>query len=336
MLADRNQGEFTEDCALPIRVLKSAEDNDTKDKNYAYSIRHIDLISQKLGIPWEPSKDVPFFPKPMFMGFEWDLDQKMVTLSENKQEKYIDSIKDWTCTMTHTLEEVQSLHGHLSHAALVIPAAKPPPIPIPLYSGCTALNTFSDASSNVGLTIIIGNKWHAWRLHQSWKCDEHDIRWAESITFEFLVRYMLTLNIPRDLVTVYGNNQGVISAWQKGSSRNKPTNYMIRWIHKLFETPPCKIFTKYIPSKHNLANGPSRGIYPPPNLHYHASPSLPSLQTSSLTMMTHAVMPLASNISFECISPLLNTAPNASDSNTCPTTNTHTAIAPYPSNLTTI
>ena len=58
-----------------------------------------------------------------------------------------------------------------------------PPIPIPLYPHTTDHQAFSNASTSYGLAVVIGNKWHAWKLYRCWQRDGHDIGWAESVTF---------------------------------------------------------------------------------------------------------------------------------------------------------
>lgn len=237
------------------------------------------------------------------MGFEWDLDQKTVALTQGKHDKYIMAIREWLCTTVHTLEETQKLHGPLTHASLVIPEgcaylaslqamlgifrdnpfmphrqprgtidklkwwlqALPghPPCPIPHHPFSLNPNAYSDASSSHGLAITISGKWRAWRLHRNWKCDEQDIRWAESIVFEFLVWTLLIIDKSSAPLMVYGDNQGIIEAWRKGCNRNKPTNTTFKRILAVLVSPPCHIFANYIPSGINPTDGPSRGEYPP-------------------------------------------------------------------------
>jgi len=295
-LADGTHEEFAEDCRFPIQDLAT-------DSGFTFSMEHINDISNQLGIPWEPTKDTPFSSKPTFMGFEWDLVNKTVTLTNSKRQKYLSAIQEWSKAAKHTLEDVQKLHGRLSHASLVIPEGSAyltslqamlgifgsspfmprtpprglptdlqwwshaltssPPLPIPHHIHSLDFNAFSDASSGCGLAITIGDRWRAWRLHKNWKRDERDIGWAESIAFEMLIRMLLTIDSSSTPLTVYGDNQGVIEAWQKGCSHNKPTNASFRRIHAILASPPRRVFAKYIPSKRNPADGPSRGKYPP-------------------------------------------------------------------------
>jgi len=240
------------------------------------------------------------------MGFEWDLENKTVALTHGKRDKYLSAITEWRKSAKHTLEDTQKLHGRLSHASLTIPEgsayltslqtmlgifgsnpfmprtpprgltadlqwwshalSSSPPLPIPHHTHTLDLDAFSDASSGFGLAVTIGDRWRAWRLHKEWKRDERDIGWAESIAFEMLVRILLTIDSSSTPLTVYGDNQGVVEAWRKGRSHNKPTNKSFRRIHAILASPPRRVFTKYIPSRRNPADGPSRGKYPPAEL----------------------------------------------------------------------
>ena len=297
-LADGNHEEFAEDCHFPIRQLSSTPDPSSP----AYSFEHINTISDQLGIPWELSKDTNFSAYPVFLGFEWDLVHKTVKLTEAKSLKYANAIHVWLQTETHTLSEVEKLHGKLTHASLVIPEGSayitslqsmlglfsdrpfmprtqprgtvselnwwlnaldsPCPIPIPHFPQASDHNAFSDASSGFGIAIIIGSKWRAWRLKPGWDKDNRDIGWAESIGFEFLVTTLLILDSTSLPLSVYGDNQGVIDAWRKGRSKNKPTNATFRRIFARLRSPPRRVFAQYVPSEQNPADGPSRGFYP--------------------------------------------------------------------------
>ena len=141
-----------------------------------------------------------------------------------------------------------------------------PPIPIPHHTHSTNHQAFSDASTSHGLGIVIGNKWHAWRLHKHWKSNRRDIGWAESVAFELLIRTLLTLDQSSTPLAIYCNNQGVVNGWKKGRSQNTPTNATFRRVHNLLASPPRRVFAKYIPSADNPADGPSHGEYPPTTL----------------------------------------------------------------------
>jgi hypothetical protein len=62
---------------------------------FSFSIEDVDEVSARLGIPWERSKDVPFATVVPFIGFDWDLGKKTVSLQEKKKEKYTKAVIEW-------------------------------------------------------------------------------------------------------------------------------------------------------------------------------------------------------------------------------------------------
>ena len=120
---DRTE-EFDEDMSCPLEDLSQSSPRSVHDQQFCYNIKDIDSISDQLGIPWELSKDVPFSSRPTFIGLIWDLSARTVTLTETKREKYVSAITDWEAKRTHTLEEVQKLHGKLLHASVIFPAGR--------------------------------------------------------------------------------------------------------------------------------------------------------------------------------------------------------------------
>ena len=73
--ADGRVEEFDEDMSFPLQNLAKG-----REHNYTYDLSDIDHISDKLGIPWEHSKDVDFGPSFPFIGFIWDIEAKTVSL----------------------------------------------------------------------------------------------------------------------------------------------------------------------------------------------------------------------------------------------------------------
>ena len=124
-------------------------------------------------------------------------------------------------------------------------------------------DAYSDESSGFGISIMIGDRWCAWRLLPGWKSDGHNIGWAKAVGFELLTLFVLSSSSDGAHFKVYGDNKGVVEGWWKGRSRNKQTNVVFKRIHNALEAQHCTIHTRYVTSKQNPADEPSRGVYPP-------------------------------------------------------------------------
>jgi len=131
---------------------------------------------------------------------------------------------------------------------------------------------FSNASSSIGIAIVIGKQWHTWRLIPSWKTFDgnRDIRWAGAISFELLMYALTALpNLESNLnLLVHGNNSSIIEGWWKHTHCNKAINNVFQRIHDFFHNLPyhMDINTIYVLSTSNPADEPSKGIYGPTSL----------------------------------------------------------------------
>jgi hypothetical protein len=145
------------------------------------------------------------------------------------------------------------------------------PGPVELYD----IGAFSDASSGVGIGIVVQGRWRAWRLIPGWQTldGQRDIAWAEAIGFECLVRLLCSTNETNRNFLIYGDNKGVVEGWWNGRSRNRAVNDVFKRIHSFLEINDSSNYfhTAYVPSKSNPADGPSRGIFPSPT---HLLPSI--------------------------------------------------------------
>jgi hypothetical protein len=142
----------------------------------------------------------------------------------------------------------------------------------PIYPPIAYSNplAFSDASSTIGIAIVIGKRWRAWRLVPGWQTlnGQRDIGWAEAVGFELLVLTLASLPNMGNAITIHGDNTGVVEGWWKGRHRNREVNAVFRRVHEIIRSVPRRfaIRTTYVPSEHNPADEPSRGIYPPQEL----------------------------------------------------------------------
>jgi hypothetical protein len=137
---------------------------------------------------------------------------------------------------------------------------------IPSVVNVVDYGAFSDASSEVGIGIVIGGCWRAWRLLPGWKTlnGSRDIAWAEAIGFELLVDAIMLVAPPQKNYRIYGDNKGVVEGWWNKRSRNHQVNEVFKSIQDKLERHGLTdaIHTAYVPSKANPADGPSRGIFP--------------------------------------------------------------------------
>jgi hypothetical protein len=302
--------EFNEDCHHPLKDLSRNSLRSSHDQLFTSSIQDIDAISAKLGIVWAIAKDQPFHSSTVYIGFVWDLERMVVSLSGPKADKYLAAIHKWRKRHVHTLQDVQELYGKLLHASSAAPQGRAyltsleemlstcstkPFLPHragksvaqdlewwssllqsggvsrPIYPPLPPQDplAFSDASSGIGIGIVIGDFWRAWRLIPGWKTHNgiRDIGWAEAIGFELLIYTLATLPGSSGTILTHRDNTGIIEGWRKSRHRNWAVNGVFKRIHEFILNLPYRfeIHTTYIPSASNPADGPSRGIYGPLN-----------------------------------------------------------------------
>lgn len=294
--------EFCEDFQFPLVDLSGQSPRSEEDADFCYGMSDIDAVSGPLGIRWEPSKDVSFREIIPFTGFDWNLRDRTVELSEKKRAKYIGAITEWLERPTHTLAETERLHGKLQHTTLVVPEGrayltnlermlgifrdqpfKPrhppkgthddltwwlrclqssPSRPVPGPLPIVDLPAYSDASSGFGLGVVLGDHWRAWRLLPGWQHDGRDIGWAEAVGLELLVRCILAIPGYPQNFRVQGDNQGVIHGWRAGKSANREVNNVFRRLYGIQREHSVSIHCAYTRSADNPADGPSRGRHP--------------------------------------------------------------------------
>jgi len=139
---------------------------------------------------------------------------------------------------------------------------RPIPCPVTLFDA----HAYLDASSGIGITIVIGSCWQAWRLIPGWITlnGAKDIGWAEAVGFELLVHALLTLCGHSHHYKLYGDNKGVVEGWWKGRSKNSAVNTVFQRIQDYLASLDAAeiIHSTYVPSAQNPADKPSRGICP--------------------------------------------------------------------------
>ncbi|PIL27531.1 hypothetical protein GSI_10682 [Ganoderma sinense ZZ0214-1] len=297
------------DFAFSLGDLSNVSPRSLDDRRYSYVLQDIDSISQRLGLVWEQEKDQDFSTKPEFTGLVWDLVEWRVALAQKKRVKYLAVLDEFRAQPLHTLQELQSLHGKLIYATLVVPSGRPYlvqleaamavaadrpyvprappkrlaadldwwidrlrrgsvsrriPRPVPIFDA----HAFSDASSGVGVAVVIAGRWRAWRILPGWQSpsEGRDIGWLEAVGFELLVRVLLRIHSTVGHFKVFGDNTGVVDGWRKGKSRSVAVNTIFKRLSALLERRDVMVHTRYVTSASNPADNPSRGRYPAPAL----------------------------------------------------------------------
>lgn len=146
------------------------------------------------------------------------------------------------------------------------PLSRPIPVPKQLVN----VGAFSDASSGVGIAIVVGRHWRAWRLLPGWTTlnGDRDIGWAEAVGFELLVYAVAAANPATCSFQVFGDNKGVVEGWWNHRSRNTAVNTVFKRVHAFLSSSnrTDTFYAAYVPSALNPADKPSRGIYPSASL----------------------------------------------------------------------
>src|SRR6266567_547053 len=97
------------------------------DGDFCYDYDHPEMLRriEDLGIPWHEEKGDPLFSFiTVFIGFLWDIPQRLVSLPEVKHLKFRERVRRFLndfCDSHHPchLLDIQKIHGSLCHVAFV-------------------------------------------------------------------------------------------------------------------------------------------------------------------------------------------------------------------------
>ncbi|KAK1216929.1 hypothetical protein PQX77_020428 [Marasmius sp. AFHP31] len=109
LLLDGRIKEFDKDMQFPVHDLSISLPRSTHNALFTYNLEDVNHVLKTLGLPWELTKDHLFAPVVLFTGFNWDLETKLVSLLQKKQEKYLEAVNMRFDTTTHTLDDTQKL-----------------------------------------------------------------------------------------------------------------------------------------------------------------------------------------------------------------------------------
>jgi hypothetical protein len=133
--------------------------------------------------------------------------------------------------------------------------------PIPRPVKVIDIHAFSDASSTIGIGVVIGDLWAAFKLLPGWHGNtqySRDIGWAEAVGFELACRYVFDILRLGTHVRFWCDNAGVVEGWWKGRSRNIAVNDVFKRLMRFLDQRSVTAHTRYIESARNPADGPSR------------------------------------------------------------------------------
>lgn len=287
---------------------------------YSYDESLIWNVADTLGWPWskKPGKCVPFASKFKYVGFEWDLVSKSVSLPDSKREKFLAKLRCWVEGGMVSAKECQSVVGSLNHCSVVVFSSRthlpslyrflsqfqarsrfvklsiPKPVladikwwrgilsdpascsmPICHRPPASSCQIYVDASTSWGVGLVIDGRWQAWRLSSGWNTDGRDIGWAEMLAVEMALLTLVAGKFPPATYTIHSDNSGVVGAFGASRSRNPHQNSILHHILILMRDSNIWLNTHWIPSEENLADGPSRGVFPPQSCRIRCSTSIP-------------------------------------------------------------
>jgi hypothetical protein len=130
------------------------------------------------------------------------------------------------------------------------------------------LGWWGDASTSFGIGVVVSGHWAVWRWAPGFAVGtllEHDIGWAEAVAVELGLRLALHLHLVQGHLPrccnflVRSDNSGVVAILNKGRSRSKPTNLILKEVYLLQALNGLRVTAKHVPGRDNLSDALSRG-----------------------------------------------------------------------------
>lgn len=147
----------------------------------------------------------------------------------------------------------------LHHSPNNVPLRPPTPVD---------LGWWGDASTSFGIGIVIGRHWAVWQWAPGFRVGpnlDFDIGWAEAVAVELGFRLAVELGLISSsadrgqVFLVRSDNSGVVHVVNKGRSRNRETNRILKHIYLLQASHSVQVTTTYVPSRANISDALSRG-----------------------------------------------------------------------------
>jgi hypothetical protein len=161
-------------------------------------------------------------------------------------------------------------------------------LPLPPFS--TSQQIFVDASGR-GIGFCFGERWLAWtfkrpRSNRNIPTDRNGriiISWAELIAVELGVLTLISAGYVDTSIVVRSDNLGVVVALGRGTWKTEfGLQEVLERILEMCRDFRLELQMKWVDSKANPADGPSRRVYPPRKMMFGSSPVIPDHLSSVL------------------------------------------------------
>lgn len=125
------------------------------------------------------------------------------------------------------------------------------------------LDWWGDASTGFGIGVTIGKFWAVWKWRKG-ICigpkQRYDIGWAEAVAVELaLVLALYEKLLVPGYYLVRSDNSGVVSVLNKGRSKSKETNEVLKRIYTLLAENSIRLKAVHVSSRSNITDSLSRG-----------------------------------------------------------------------------
>lgn len=139
---------------------------------------------------------------------------------------------------------------------------------------------FVDSSPSWGIGFMMSGRWLAWKFKDGWRSGgNRDNHWAEIVAVELGLRVAIaagSCHHPQaGPLVIRSDNLGVVHSLITGKERNLERMAILRNIQQLGHTYNIEVTPRWISTKENPADGPSRGIFPSRSLLFPSPPPLP-------------------------------------------------------------
>lgn len=292
---------------------------------YTFDANLIFDIANKLGWPWNLPKFSDFNTSFTYLGFQWDLCLRTVSLSEPKRQKFLLRLQPWLSGGRMGLLEAQKLSGSLNHCCYVVTLgrsrlhylrkfiagffhSKPftkHTIPATLRSElCWWADTLSQAVisrsvqfppalSSAQIFVDASTSWgigilidNRWAAYRFRSREAViNIGWAEMLAVELAVAHLTVLYPSHSHFLINSDNQGVLGAIRHGSSRGTLQNASLSRFSSLLFQQNSFISGSYISTSSNPADPISRGVLP-------SHPSKLTIRPAIDSSLSHILEPM--------------------------------------------